>query len=113
MAEGYRYGALAGHRVQTQVALACQIVCVYVSVCVRALLWPLLTHTLPSAGLLLTAMCGEGEHGQKPAAREGACVRMCVSACKYPCVCFLRVYLCARGGGSGGGGHRGGGKQTA
>lgn len=36
------------------------------------------THTvLPSAGLLLTALCAEGEYGQKPASWEGVCVCVC------------------------------------
>lgn len=98
MAEGYRYGALAGHRVQTQVALACQIVCVCMCLCVyaRAALAPLDTHIAISWPFAHSHVWRRGSMGrnQQPGKVR---VCMCVSACKYACVCFLRVYLCAQG----------------
>lgn len=83
---GDRYGAMAGHTVQTQVDLACQIICVCAVLASRnthcAISWPFAHSPV-----------WKGECGQKPAAREGVCVCVCVFA-----------HICVRRGGSGGGG---------
>lgn len=67
--------------------------CVCVCVCVHAALAPLDTHIAISWPFAHSHVWRGGAWAETSS--QGRCV--CVSTCMSACVCFLRVYLCARG----------------